>query len=160
MLIIEIIIICLLFWGICYFNTGTDEKNIKGFSSYPNEVQHIILENPELKSKIKVISPITSFISNFFLFGVVLLIFGILVRQERFISNFVNILILGETLNIFDFLIIDMLWWRNSKRIRFTGTEHKKNLYQNSQKHFISFMKGIVLFLIIAIFDGWLLSAF
>ncbi len=70
MLIIEIIIVCLLFWGICYFNTGSDEKNIKSFSSYPDEVQRIVKENPALNEKIKSPAPFVSFISNVLVFGV------------------------------------------------------------------------------------------
>ena len=48
MLIIEAIILCALFWGICYLNMGSDDKNIKGYSSYSDEVQKIVKENPAL----------------------------------------------------------------------------------------------------------------
>lgn len=160
MLIFELVILCALFWGICYFNTGGDEKNIKSFSSYPDEVQHIIKENPVLRSKIKITPPLISFISNILIFGTVLFIFGIFIRQRDFVSNFINLLILGQSLNAFDFLIIDMVWWRNSKRIRFAGTENNQGLYKDPQKHFISFLKGIIVFLVIAIIDGLLLSLF
>jgi len=117
-LLIETIILCALFWGICYINTGNDEKNMKSFLSYPDEVQCIIKENSKLKSKIKTTSPFLSFISNMALFGVVLFLFGLMIRQDRFISNFFNILILGQILNVFDFVFIDMVWWRNSKIYR------------------------------------------
>lgn len=63
----------------------------------------------------------------------------------------------NEQLNVFDFIIIDMLWWRNSKRVRFSGTENMIEEYKDSKKHFISFVKGIFLFLIVAIIDGILL---
>ncbi len=160
MLIIEIVILCALFWLICYFNTGNDQKNIKIFSSYPDEVQHIVKENPMLNSKIKTTSPFMSFVSNLLIFGVVLFIFGLFIKQENFMPNFINILILGQFLNAFDFLIIDIVWWRNSKRIRFSGTENNPDLYHNPKKHFISFLKGIIVFLIVAIVDGLILSMF
>lgn len=63
-----------------------------------------------------------------------------------------------EEKKAFDFLVIDMLWWRNSKRIRFTGTENIRNIYKSPRKHLISFVKGILIFLIIAVIDGFLLS--
>lgn len=31
--------LCLLFWLICFLNTGNDTKNMLGFRSYPKEVQ-------------------------------------------------------------------------------------------------------------------------
>ena len=60
---------------------------------------------------------------------------------------------------IFDLLIIDLLWWRNTKRIRFTKIPEKE-LYQNPQKHIQSFIRGFILYLIIAIIDGYILTLF
>lgn len=160
MLIIELAILCVLFWGICCMNTGSDDKNIKSYASYPDEVQEMIKKNPALQSKIKTVSPFVSFVSNIFVFGIVLFIFGLFVKEDGFKANFINLLILGQCLNAFDFLIIDMLWWRNSKRIRFVDTEDRQDLYSNPKKHFISFLKGIAVFLIIAVIDGAILAAF
>lgn len=157
MLLIQIMIVCVLFWGICYLNTGSDEKNINSFSSYPDEVQHIVKENPDLNGKIKSTTPFISFISNVLVFCVVFLIFGFFIRQENFWHNFINLIILGECLNAFDFLVIDMIWWRNSKRIRFSGTENMPGIYKNPRKHAISFLKGILMFLIVALIDSFIL---
>lgn len=159
MLIAELVILCVLFWGICYLNTGCDDKNIKSYASYPDEVQEMIKKNPALQVKIKVTSPIVSFVSNILVFGIVLFIFGLFVKADGFMANFINLLILGQCLNAFDFLVIDMLWWRNSKRIRFTGTKDRRDLYSNPKKHFISFLKGMAAFLIVAMIDGMLLTA-
>lgn len=158
LLILELTILCLVFWAICFLNTGSDEKNIKSFASYPDEIQKIVKENPELQSKIKSISPVVSFASNIIVFGVVLFIFGLFLKKLSFKTNFVSLLILGQALNAFDFLVIDMLWWRHSKRIRFEGTKDRAKLYSNPKKHFISFLKGIALFLIVAVIDGLILS--
>lgn len=92
------------------------------------------------------------------LFLVILFVFGLFTKSNSYLNNFVNILILGQFLNLFDFLVIDMLWWRNSKRVRFTGTENKPELYSNPKKHFLSYIKGCVMFLIVAIVDGLLLT--
>lgn len=157
-LIAEVVILCVLFFGICYLNTGSDEKNIKSFSSYPDEVQRILEDNPAMKEKIKTQTAFASFISNILIFGVVLFIFCLFIKQGNFWLDFLNILILGEVLNAFDFLVIDMLWWRNSVRIRFSGTENMPDIYRNPKKHLISFLKGILVFLIVAIIDGLILS--
>lgn len=160
MLIVELVILCILFWGICYLNTGSDDKNIKSYASYPDEVQEMVNKNPVLQSKIKTASPFVSLVSNIVVFGTVLFIFGVFVKEDGFKANFVNLLILGQCLNAFDFFVIDMLWWRNSKRVRFTDTKNRKELYSNPKKHFASFLKGIAVFLIIAVIDGAILAAF
>lgn len=155
---IELIILCGLFWTICYLGTGSDEKNIKSYYSYPDEVQNIVKDNPKLNCRIKPYKPMLSFFSNLIMFLVILFVFGLFIKNNSYLNNFVNILILGQILNLFDFLVIDTLWWRNSKRVRFAGTENKPELYSNSKKHFLSFIKGCVMFLIVAIIDGLLLT--
>ncbi|MCD7894534.1 MAG: ABC transporter permease [Erysipelotrichaceae bacterium] len=157
MLIIELIILCLLFFLICYKSTGSDDKNIKSYASYPDKVQKKIKEDSCLQSQIKETSPIISFISNILVFGVILFVFEFFIKSSSFKDNFMHLMILGEGVNAFDFVVIDLLWWRNTPRIRFKNIQDKA-LYQDSKKHFISFMKGIVLFIIIALLDAILLS--
>lgn len=103
MLIVELVILCALFWGICYLNTGSDEKNIKSYASYPEEVQEMIKKDPALQAKMKVTSPVVSFVSNILVFGVVLFIFGLFVKENGFKDNFINLLILGQCFNVFDY---------------------------------------------------------
>lgn len=45
--------------------------------------------------------------------------------------------------------MIDLLWWRNTKRICFSFLP-KKEAYQNPEKHVGSFLRGILLFAAIA----------
>ncbi|MCI8410017.1 MAG: hypothetical protein HFJ09_12230 [Lachnospiraceae bacterium] len=123
-----------MLWRNCYIPFFDNVPFQIGFQEMKDEVQNIIKENSALQSKIRAASPVISFVSN--------------------------LLLLGQCLNVFDFLVIDMLWWRKSKRIRFTGTEDKKELYANPRKHFISFLKGIVVFLLVAVIDGVILSVF
>lgn len=152
-LLIESIILCLIFFVICFLGTGNDKKNIKSFESYPDEIQSIIINNDRLKNKIVMKSPYISFISNVFIFSIVLFICGIIIRSDSWKQNFLNILILGEVLNAFDFFFIDMIWWRNTKRVRFKGTEKLDSIYKNSEKHIRSFLKGIVVFVIVGVID-------
>ena len=58
----------------------------------------------------------------------------------------------------FDLVVIDLLWWRHTKRVRFSGTENRPELYADPGKHISSFLRGIVMFLLVAILDGWLLT--
>lgn len=160
------IILCLVFWGCCYISTGGDEKNMKAYATYPGDVQAYVRNDPKLKEQIEkvnlLVSPnlVRTFLANAVLFLAVLFLLGIFVRTDSFAVNLLRLSIMGQGLNLFDYLVIDLLWWRNTKRIRFCGTENRPELYRNPRKHTVSFMKGIVMFLIVALADGMLLTLF
>ena len=160
------IILCLVFWGCCYISTGGDEKNIKAYAIYPDEVHAYVRNDPKLKEQIEKANllvspnPFRTFLANAILFLAVLFLLGIFVRTGSFAVNLLRLSVMGQGLNLFDYLVIDLLWWRNTKRIRFHGTENRPELYQNPKKHTVSFLKGIVMFLIVALTDGMLLTLF
>ena len=160
MLTLELIGLCALFFLMCYLGTGSDEKNIKSYASYPDEIQSIVRKDPALREKIKPSSPTAAFLSNVLLFGVLLFLLGLPIRSDNGLLNFSKLSILGQGLNLFDFLVIDLLWWRNSPRVRFTGTEDMAAVYRNPNKHAASFVRGVVAFLVVAVLDGILLSLF
>lgn len=157
-LVIECIIICVIMWAICFLLTGNDYKNLNGLRSYPIEVQNIIKKNKKYKDKIKPTNMIKVFISNLIMFSIILFIFGLFIKTENFTGNFINVLILGEVLNLFDLVVIDLLWWRNTKRIRFSDIPEKEK-YQDPKQHIGSFERGIIMYLIIAVIDGIILTA-
>ncbi len=146
---------CLLLWIICYFNTGSDQKNIKSFYSYPKDIQELVRNDQKLSEFIpKENNLFTVFISNMLLFTILFLLVGLLIQSTSGFKNdfdtFLYFLILGETINAFDFIVIDLLWWRNTPRIRFSCALDKQ-LYQNPKVHFESFLRGIVMYLCVAL---------
>lgn len=157
LLIIECITICLIMWLICFLSTGTDEKNLIGLRSYPVEIQKMVRDAEKYKDKVKQKNLTKVFITNLIIFVIVLFIFGIFIKSNDFKTNFANILVLGEVLNLFDLVVIDLLWWRNTKRIRFKDIPEKEK-YQNPKQHISSFLRGIIMYLLIAIIDGILLT--
>ena len=152
-LIIECIIICVIMWTVCFLLTGNDYKNLSGLRSYSIEVQDIIKKNKKYKDKIKPINMSKVFISNLVTFSIILFMFGLFIKTE----NFINVLILGEVLNLFDLVVIDLLWWRNTKRIRFSDIPEKEK-YQDPKQHIGSFKRKIIMYLIIAVIDGIILT--
>ena len=80
------------------------------------------------------------FISNLIMFSIILFIFGLFIKTENFTGNFINILILGEILNLFDLVVIDLLWWRNTKRIRFSDIPEKEK-YQEILNNILVLLK-------------------
>lgn len=144
-----------LFFMMCYLATGSDKKNIGGFRSYPDEVQKRVYQD-EVLGKLapkKTSVPIT-LLSNVIMFTVVFAVLGIALKEAlglgEFGTTFLYFLILGEGLNLFDFVVIDLLWWRNTDRIRFSCVPEKE-MYRNPKKHIDSFIRGILVFGVVAL---------
>ncbi len=149
----------LLYWGICFLCTGTDKKNLAGLRSYPDAVQSIVRERLDDAPKEKSIPSIL--LSNLVLFTVVFSALGLGFKRvlafEGFLPAFWYFLILDEGLGLFDLLVIDLLWWRNTKRIRFSFLPDKE-IYQDPSKHIGSFVRGIPLFAAIAALSAWIVT--
>jgi hypothetical protein len=156
-LIIECITICLILWLICFLSTGTDEKNLIGLRTYPVEIQKIIRNNEKYKNKVKQTNMTKVFVTNLIMFIIVLFIFGIFIKSNNLKTNFANMLVIGEVLNLFDLVVIDLIWWRNTKRIRFKDIPEKE-MYQNPKQHIDAFLRGIIMYLLVAIIDGIILT--
>ncbi len=154
MKIIITIIFCFLYWGVCFLGTGTDKKNLIGLRSYPEEVQNRVRSNSQLGAAVpKTKSALAILLSNLLLFTVVFSVLGLALKSvlnlDGYLSAFWYFLAFGEGLGLFDLLVIDLLWWRNTKRIRFSFLPEKK-YYQDPKKHIESFLRGIPLFVAIA----------
>ncbi len=144
-----------LYWFFCFLCTGTDKKNLIGLRSYPDEVQRIVKNEPSLKPYLPKEKSILSILfGNLLLFTAVFSVLGIALKSvlglTDYLSAFVYFLLLGEGLGVFDLLVIDLLWWRNTKRIRFSFIPEKQ-AYQNPDKHIESFLRGIPLFAVVAL---------
>lgn len=128
-IIIETIILCIIFSLLCYFGTGTDEKNLKSYSSYPDEVRSRIKDIAEYQGQFKESNKIIAFVSNFLLFLCLLFALGLLIREKNYWHNFLALTVIGQGLNFFDLLIIDLLLME----------KHKANpFYENSRKEVVS----------------------
>ena len=143
-----------LYWFICFLCTGTDRKNLAGLRSNPDAVQKAVREHPMLgKAAPQEKSTVAILLSNLLLFTVVFSVLGLALKSvlglNNYLSAFWYFLAFGEGLGLFDLLVIDLLWWRSTKRIRFSFLPEKK-YYQDSKKHIESFLHGMPLFAAIA----------
>ena len=148
-----------LYWGVCWLATGSDKKNLAGLRSYPDAVQRQVrarMDAPAEKSMPAIL------VSNLVLFTVVFSALGLVFRRalglSGYLDTFLYFLAFGEGLGLFDLVVIDLLWWRNSKRIRFSFLPEKQ-AYQDPKKHLGSFWRGIPLFAAIAALSAAIVSA-
>lgn len=144
----------LLYWFVCFLCTGTDRKKLVGLRSYPDAVQQAVREHPVLgKSAPQEKSPLSILPGNLILFTAVFSILGVALKNalglKDFGAAFWFFLALGEGVGLFDLVVIDLLWWRNTKRIRFSFLPEKQP-YQDASKHIGSFLRGIPLFAAVA----------
>lgn len=147
-----------LYWLCCFLGTGTDKKNLAGLRSYPDAVQQAVREHPVLgKAAPQDKSLFAILFGNLILFTVVFSVLGLVLKNvlglKDFWTAFWFFLALGEGLGLFDLVIIDLLWWRNTKRIRFSFLPEKAH-YQASGKHIGSFLRGIPLFAAVAVLSA------
>lgn len=143
----------------CVLGSGTDKKNLRHYASYPDVVQMRIRELECYQGQFKEVAILPHWIANLFLFAALFFLLVLPLRQGQFVDNFVALLFLGETVNVFDLVVIDLLWWRNTQRIRLSALPQKQ-LYQNPQKHIEAFFRAAVMFVLVALLDGYLLSLF
>lgn len=153
---------CLFYWFCCYLCTGTDKKNLAGLRSYPDVVQTAVREHPTLgKTAPKEKSIISILLGNLMLFTVVFSVLGLILKNilefSDFGTTFCFFFALGEGLGLFDLVVIDLLWWRNTKRIRFSFLPEKE-YYQNPDKHIGSFLRGIPLFAVVAVLSAGIVT--
>ena len=154
-LAVVIIAFCLLFWAGCYKGTGSDEKKLKSFHSYPVKVQEMVRAQKDLKEKVpSQVSMPRTLLANILVFVVLFFVIGLILQFTVGFGSvrkvFVYFLLFGEILNLFDLVVIDLLWWRNAERIRFSFAMEKE-LYQDPKKHVDSFLRGIPTFAVVAL---------
>ena len=153
-----------LYWGVCFLGTGTDRKNLLGLRSYPEEVQNRVRNDPQLEKVVpKAKSTVAVLLGNFLLFTVVFSVLGLALKNVLNLNDYLSVfwyfLAFGEGLGMFDLLVIDLLWWRSTKRIRFSFLPEKE-YYQNPKKHIESFWRGIPLFAATAALVALIVTAF
>lgn len=150
MKIVVAVIFYFLYWGICFLCTGTDKKNLTGLRSYPDEVQARVRREPRFSGTLPKAKSLRSILlSNLLMFTVVFSVLGLALKKSLGLSDywpaFWYFLVLGDGLGLFDLVVIDLLWWRNTKRVRFSFLPERA-YYQDPSKHVGSFVRGIPLF--------------
>ena len=93
-------------------------------------------------------------LANILVFAVLFFVIGLILQFTVGFRSagevFVYFFLFGEILNLFDLVVIDLLWWRNAKRIRFSFAMEKE-LYQDPKQHVDSFLRGIPTFAVVAL---------
>ena len=152
-ILIESIILCVLFTIMVYFMS---RDIIKTLYNYPPKIQERVKELDEYKDKIptnenKIVAKLCA--SLIFLIIICLIlryINGYTTFKESFIYGF----LLWSIVNLYDVIVLDIIWFCHDKYFIFKGTEDMIDEYHNYWFHIKGFFIGELLALIICSLAG------
>ena len=147
-IVIESVILCVLFTLMVYIMS---REPIKTLYNYPPKIQERVKNLDEYKDKIptkenKVVAKIFASIIFLIIICVVLrYINGYTTFKESFEYGF----LLWTIVNLYDLVVLDIIWFCHDKYFIFKGTEDMIKEYHNYWFHIKGFLIGEVLALII-----------
>jgi hypothetical protein len=131
-------------------------KPIKTLYNYPPKIQERVKSLKEYQNQIptqenKIVTKITASI-------IFLIIICVILRYingyTTFIDSFKYGFLLWTIVNLYDLIILDIIWFCHDKYFIFKGTEDMKDEYHNYWFHIKGFLIGEILALIICTLAG------
>lgn len=152
-LFIESIVLCLLFTLMVYMMS---RDPIKTLYNYPPKIQERVKSLKEYKGKIptkenKVI--IKVFASILFLI-IIAIVLRYINGYTTFIESFKYGFLLWTIVNLWDAIVLDIIWFCHDKHFIIKGTEDMVDEYHNYWFHIKGFFIGEILALIICLLAG------
>ena len=152
-LIIESIVLCIVFTIMVYVMS---KDPIKTLFNYPPKIQERVKSLEEYKNKIptkknKVAAKICA--SILFLI-IICLVLRFINGYTTFIKGFGYGFLLWTIVNLYDAIVLDIIWFCHDKHFVFKGTEDMVKEYHNYWFHIKGFFIGETLALIICALAG------
>ena len=156
-LIIESIVLCLLFTLMVYIMS---RNPIKTLYNYPPKIQERVKSLELYKDKIptqknKVLAKVVASVLFLVILCVVLRYIN---GYTTFIDSFKYGFLLWSVVNLYDVLVLDIIWFCHDKHFVFKGTEDMVSEYHNYFFHIKGFFIGVVLALIICSLAGLIIE--
>ena len=152
-LIIESIVLCLLFTVMVYFMS---REPIKTLFNYPPKIQERVKSLKEYKDLIpteenKIIKKL---IACLLFLIIICLVLRFINGYMTFIDSFKYGFLLWTIVNLWDVIVLDIIWFCHDKHFVFKGTEDMIDEYHNYLFHIKGFFIGEGLALIICLLSG------
>ena len=147
-IVIESIILCIIFSIMVYIMS---REPIKTLYNYPPKIQERVKSLKEYKGKIPTQNnKVTAKISACIMFIIILCLVlryinGYTTFQESFYYGF----LLWTIVNLWDLIVLDIIWFCHDKQFVFKGTEDMTDEYHNYLFHIKGFFIGEALALLI-----------
>ena len=150
---IESIVLCTLFTLMVFIMS---REPIKTLYNYPPKIQERVKTLDEYKDKIptqknKVIAKL--FASIIFL-AIICIVLRYINGYTTFIESFKYGFLLWTIVNLYDAIVLDIIWFCHDKHFIFKGTEDMVKEYHNYWFHIKGFFIGEILALVICSISG------
>lgn len=157
MIIIESIILCLIF---SIFVFIISKNPIKTLYNYPPKIQERVKLMEEYKDKIPTQKNkiVAKSIASLVIIIILSLILKYINGYNSFIEGFKYCFLLWTIVNLYDVIIMDIMWFCHDKRFVFIGTEDMVDEYHNYWFHIKGFFVGEILALFISFIVGIVLN--
>ena len=152
-IVIESIILCALFTLMVY---AMSRNPIKTLYNYPPKIQERVKSLAEYKDKIptqenKVVVKI---IASIIFLIIICIVLRYINGYTTFLESFGYGYLLWTIVNLYDAIVLDIIWFCHDKHFIFKGTEDMIEEYHNYWFHIKGFFIGEVLALIICAISG------
>lgn len=148
MILIESIILCLIFTIMVYF---ISREPIKTLYNYPPKIQERVKSLKEYKDKIP--TKENKIVAKIFASIIFLILIAIILRYingyTTFLDSFKYGFLLWTIVNLYDAVVLDIIWFCHDKHFVFKGTEDMVKEYHNYWFHIKGFFIGEGLALVI-----------
>ena len=157
MIIIESIILCLIF---SIFVFIISKNPIKTLYNYPPKIQERVKLMEEYKDKIPTQKNkiVAKSIASLVIIIILSLILKYINGYNSFIEGFKYCFLLWTIVNLYDVIIMDIMWFCHDKRFVFIGTEDMVDEYHNYWFHIKGFFAGEIIALFISFIVGIVLN--
>jgi hypothetical protein len=158
--LIESVVLCILFTIMVYIMS---RNPIATLYNYPPKIQERVKSMKEYKDKI----PTTKnkiwakAMASIIIVIIVSLILRYINNYTTFLEAFLNGYLIWTIVNVYDVVVMDIIWFCHAKEFVFKGTEDMKKEYRNYWFHikegFIGQIIGLVLCIIVGLIIKFLL---
>ena len=152
-IVIESIILCVIFTIAVY---AMSRDPIKTLYNYPPKIQERVKSLEEYKDKIptqenKLVAKLCACV---IFLGIICVILRYINGYTTFLESFKYGFILWTVVNLYDAIVLDIIWFCHDKHFVFKGTEDMVKEYHNYWFHIKGFFIGELLALIICTVAG------
>ena len=156
-IVIESIVLCALFTIMVYV---ISREPIKTLYNYPPKIQERVKSLDEYKEKI----PSTEnkigakIIASILFLIIICIVLRYINGYTTFIESFKYVFLLWTIVNLYDAIVLNIIWFCHDKHFVFKGTEDMVEEYHNYWFHIKGFFIGEILALVICTLAGLIIQ--
>lgn len=152
-IVIESIILCAVFTLMVF---AISREPIKTLYNYPPKIQERVKSLDEYKDKIPTQKNklVAKLCASILFLAIICLVLRYINGYTTFTESFKYGFLLWTVVNLYDVIILDIIWFCHDKHFVFKGTEDMVNEYHNYWFHIKGFFIGEILAIIVCIFAG------